>query len=169
MLITIKLILCTTLIVIACSDFRSRTIPVYALLMAIVSGTLILFIENDFITAVTNILVNTCIIFIQLMLITLYFCTKYRRFINIFNYFLGIGDLLFFLVLALCFSPANLILFMLFSELVIIIFYFPLRKTALIPLAGLMAIILFVLFISDIITQQFRFYSDSSLIDIVKI
>lgn len=168
-MIAIKLIFCATLVVIAYSDFRSRTIPLYTLIFALISGIVILFTENEHGKAIRNIVVNISMITIQLALVTVYFSARNKRFINIFNELLGIGDVLFFLVLALCFSPANMIFFMLISELLICIFYFPSRKRSLIPLAGIMSAILLVLFISDFITQQLQFYSDSGLFDILNI
>lgn len=94
-----------------------------------------------------NIALNLGFIVFQLAVLTLYFSIKNREFINIINIYLGIGDVLFFVVLASVFSFVNYIFFLVTSFVLVMtgfmIFKNIKRNTnPEIPLAGAMSLIL---------------------------
>ncbi|MFL5763629.1 MAG: hypothetical protein ACJ77K_06775 [Bacteroidia bacterium] len=98
-------------------------------------------------------LFNLGFVAVQLGLMWLYFILKNRRWINIVDTFIGLGDLLFFIVLCTAFSPVNFIFFFI-SALICSLFSaflydrFVKRMQREVPLAGIMASVLIVTLIS---------------------
>ncbi len=129
----------------AYQDFKQREIswiliPLLIILHAIISIRSI-SLEN----AVLYFLINSGFILLQLLFLTVYFSVKNRAFTNIINTYLGIGDIWFFVVLALAFSPVNFILFYLgslFLTMIGFLVWKGLSKSSEkeIPLAGVMAV-----------------------------
>jgi cellulose synthase/poly-beta-1,6-N-acetylglucosamine synthase-like glycosyltransferase len=90
---------------------------------------------------------------------------KERKVINILKTYLGLGDVLFFLVLTLAFSPINFVVFYLGSMLLTTIIYagiilFNKNKKTLIPLAGAMSLLLIVTLLVEQTTTSFQFFQD---------
>lgn len=162
----ITLIFCVFLILIAYYDFRYRTLPVYLLLIAIAFGILFSITRNDLSSAIQYSGVNTLLLTLQLSLTSLYFTVRNRRLTNIFKSWLGIGDLVFFLVLIFCFSPLNFILFIILSGFVTILFYTGRKSGILIPLAGSQSMILCAILLSTLISGIIQPYNDMFLVDI---
>ena len=97
----------------------------------------------------TYFLFNSGFVAFQLLMMMGYFTLKNRKWTNIINTYIGIGDILFFLILSLAFSPVNFIIFFLGSLLLTIGGYsiykiFKSNVNTEIPLAGTMAIILMI-------------------------
>lgn len=140
-------------------DFRYRAINwIWIAILTL----LILFIQPlNWSYIATNIFFVT----LKIILLSIYFSLKHKRQINIFRYYLGIGDLVFFLPLCLLFSPINLIAFFIFS-LLLSLSGFTLfnsiskNKSETVPLAGCMAISL-CLVLSISIFFEFNLYDDS--------
>lgn len=92
-----------------------------------------------------NLGINTMLLVFQFLLLTVYFSLRTRALTNIINRFIGIGDLLFFVFLSVSFSPFNLILFFIFSLVLILTVYAVAMRSKLkqykIPLLGNMSII----------------------------
>jgi hypothetical protein len=162
----ITLLFCVVLTMIAYYDFKYRALPVYLLVMAIVFGILVSISRNGLSFVLFNTGVNALLISLQLSLTTLYFSVRNRKFINIFDSYLGIGDLIFFLVIILCFSPVNFILFIIISGFFTILFYAGRKNGTLIPLAGNQAVMLCTIFLSGLISGIIQPYNDLFLIDI---
>lgn len=92
-----------------------------------------------------NLSLNTAFITVNLLLVSLYFSIKHKRFVNIFRDYFGLGDLLFFICLAASFSFINYIIFLVSAFVCItIISIFVIGtlkgKKQTIPLAGAVAI-----------------------------
>jgi hypothetical protein len=85
--------------------------------------------------------------------LTLYFLLKHRRIVNITDQYLGMGDILFFLILALYLSVLNFLLFFVGSLLFAGIYQALIIKyrnnNRHIPLAGLQALLLIPFLVSD--------------------
>ncbi len=99
---------------------------------------------------VEAVLVNLFFISIQLIGISLYFSLKKRRFINIIDRYLGIGDIVFFIPLIFLFSPINFLIFFITSIFLTLIVFLVLQSNnliqqATIPLAGCLSLFLLVL------------------------
>lgn len=130
-------------------DFKYRAI--HWVWVALFAGIIIIVYPIDW----EQSFLNALFMGLQLFLLNIYFSIKNRRWINLFENYLGIGDLVFFLPLCLLFSPVNFILFFIASLSLTLLGYlvyqisFPDNKVQTIPLAGAMAIVLiFVLLVS---------------------
>ena len=142
----------TSLSLLVYEDFRYRKISVLFIVTLLFS--ILLFNINSNIspiTILTNTAINTAIISLNLAIITLYFSVKKGRLVNITRQQLGWGDIIFFIVTGFLFSPLNFLVFFLsslfFSLLLIItLFNKPAFKVS-IPLVGLQALALIILFI----------------------
>jgi len=97
--------------------------------------------------------------------LTIYISIKNKKFINVINSSLGLGDVLFFVVVCVAFSAINFILFYVMSllfTLVGFIAYNTLVKKSVkeIPLAGAMAMVMITLIVLNQWMPQFNFYND---------
>ncbi len=126
-------------------DFKFRAIswPLLLLLM------LLLLLTKGF-QPETGI--NLLFVAAQLVFLTLYISLKNKRFTNIIDTYLGLGDILFLVVICAAFSTYEFIIFytagLLFSLLAFMIYRLVNRKaSAEIPLAGLMSIAMIALLI----------------------
>jgi len=86
-------------------DFKFRAIHWYWLVLILMIG----FWHFDF--HLEQSLINLSLLLIQFLVLTCYFSFKEKKWINITDKYLGLGDLLFFIPLALFFSPVNFLLF----------------------------------------------------------
>jgi hypothetical protein len=162
----VTIILCVVLILIAYYDFRYRALPIYLLLIAVICAIVYSITRNNLNSSLEYSVINTMFLTFQLCLTSLYFSARSRKFTNIFNHWLGVGDLIFFLVLIFCFSPLNFILFNIISGFVTILFYAGRKKRVLIPLAGSQSIILCVILLATLIPGIIQPYNDLFLADI---
>lgn len=110
-------------------------------------------------------LYNVGFIAIQLLVLTAYMSVKNKKLTNIVNSYLGLGDVLFFIVICVAFSPVNFIFFYVLSLLFTLggfIAYNILIKKAKkeIPLAGAMAMVMTTLILVNQWMPQFNFYND---------
>lgn len=91
-------------------------------------------------------LLNTAFVLIQLLGIWGYFSLKAKKPINFVNSHLGLGDILFFGVLILWFTPINFILFFTGSLVITLISLLLFKRNSLtvykVPLAGIHALLL---------------------------
>jgi hypothetical protein len=134
----------------------------------------IVFIVYSIITAgLTDMLYNSffnlSFLFIQLLLISLYFSIKEKRIVIITRNYLGLGDILFLLCLAFFFSPLNFIAFYFGSLFIIVIgvlLYTLLKRSykPQLPLAGLQSVILMgLIIVNSIIGGALKFQEDTQL------
>ncbi|MFI5219073.1 MAG: prepilin peptidase [Bacteroidia bacterium] len=97
--------------VIIYQDFKYRQIA-WVLLAALF---VLFFVKSSFnknpAEVFINILFSMAFIAIQLMLLTFYFSLRQKKIFNIVNTYLGLGDILFLIVLTALFAPVNYILF----------------------------------------------------------
>lgn len=110
-------------------------------------------------------LFNIGFITVQLLVLTVYMSIKNKKLTNIVNSYLGIGDVLFFIVICVAFSSINFIFFYVVSLIFTlggVIGYNILVKNAKkeIPLAGAMAIVMIALILINQWMPQFDFYND---------
>ncbi|MGQ0827052.1 MAG: hypothetical protein ACT4ON_01530 [Bacteroidota bacterium] len=163
-IINILLILCLTIIVV--QDFKQREIS-WMLIPLTLAGFTYKAMNGDIL--LKNVLLNIAFIVIQLLMLTIYMSIKNKKPVNIINTYLGLGDILFFLVICVAFSPINFIAFYLSSMIttligVIIYNRFSNKQTKDIPLAGAMATGTIVL----MVFPGLNFYNDVFLLEIVR-
>lgn len=154
------------LILIIYYDFKYRTLPLYTLVIAVIFGILVSIYRNGLSVTLYYAGVNTLLISFQLGITTLYFSARRRKLINIFNSYLGIGDVIFFLVVIFSFSPLNFIIFIIFSELLTLVFYALPKNRKLIPLAGCLSVVLCIILFFSAVFEIVQPYNDFFLADI---
>lgn len=173
MFILINSCLIIFLMLISFQDFKQREISWILIplifLALIFKATQSITIDN----LITNTLLNLTFITIQLLLLTIYMSIKNKKMVNILQQHIGLGDLLFFVVLCLAFSPVNFIVFYILSLIatlagcIIYVTMFSKKEMKEIPLAGGMAsVLVFVLLLNKIVTHL-NFYDDSNLLNII--
>ena len=113
-------------------------------------------------------LFNLTFIFLQLLVLTLYISIKQKKIVNIINSYLGLGDILFFAVITIAFSPINFILFYLAGLIFTLISYriyiaIHTAGSKEIPLAGTMSAAMILIILTDCWAPGNHFYDDTLL------
>lgn len=168
MLLAAKLAVMICLCVVAFQDFRHRAVS-WLLIPVLFFGFVFIAIQitvwEDY---WKELVFNSCFVLVQLVLLTMYMSVKNKKLVNIVNSFLGIGDILFFIVLAAAFSPFNFVTFYLVSTILTLlgygIFVFVKKVKTEIPLAGAMASMLLVLMILNFCMPNMNLHSDNFII-----
>lgn len=97
-------------------------------------------------------LFNTGFFFITLGILTLYMSLKFKKFLNPFQHYFGLGDLLFYVAVTPLFLLKNYILYFILSLIFAILMQFVLKKIIrekTVPLAGFAALFLFIILLKD--------------------
>jgi hypothetical protein len=169
---TISLLTMAALVILAIEDFRQRMIswywiPVLLLLFGLNAVQTIPAHELMF-----DFTINAMFITMQLLMLTLYFSIKEKRFVNIIDTWLGIGDVLLLYVIGIAFSPVNFLLFYTGSVAATIIGYAIYKKamqgrSSTIPLAGAVALALVLCLCCQEFFWQVSFYDDSPALRLI--
>jgi hypothetical protein len=166
-----KIFIAFFLLLIAYQDFKQREISWYSIPALIGSFLYTSTLIKPFNDIWIGLLFNVGFILLQLLLLTGYLSVKNKKLVNIVNSYLGIGDILFFTVLAVAFSPVNFIVFYIVSCLLTIVgygIYSTLRKKRKdIPLAGAMACIVLLLMGLNFLIPNWNFQNDEFLANIL--
>jgi hypothetical protein len=162
----ITLLFCVILSLITYHDFKYRELPLYILVIAFFLGILTSISQNGLNLTLYFAYVNIILISFQLGLTILFFSALEKKFVNIFKSHLGIGDVIFFLVVIFCFSPVNFIIFIILSGLATLLLYIPCKTMVLIPLAGSLSMFLCVILLFKVAFGIVQPYNDLFLMDI---
>ncbi len=162
-------ILIAILLILVYQDFKSRAISWFLipiLLMVIIINAL-MTINIEELTIFSGI--NLILVLVNFLGVTLIISLKEKKIKNIINSYLGLGDVLFFLVLTTLFSPINFIVFFIGSIFLVTLIYggvmlFSKQKNTLIPLAGAMSLVLIVVLLVQQFTTSFNLYQDLFII-----
>jgi Flp pilus assembly protein protease CpaA len=163
-----------SLIFLVIQDFRQRLVFAWLIVLIMLLVGYKMFDRVGIREAAVFFLMNTALIAIQLAGIVTYFSLRNKKFTNIINTYIGAGDLFFFAVIAVAFSPLNMLAFYgssLFLTLVTFIIYRNIKKNTRpeMPLAGGMALMLSVLLIIQIINPSLDLYNDQLLMNFIGI
>ncbi len=162
--IILLIILISLLAVVVFQDFKHRAISWFLIPLLFMGfiGYAILTIEVG--ALITYIGINLYIVFSTLLGATLVISIKNKKITNIINTYLGLGDILFFVVLATVFSPINFVLFFIGSMAIACIVYGGIalfkKKEILTPLAGAMSVLLIIVMVVGQFVPSFEFYQD---------
>lgn len=102
---------------------------------------------------------------LQLAILWIYFSIKHKKPIDLTKKHLGLGDVLFLIIITIYFSPVNYILFYIVS-LILVLFYAVVAqsvkwiKDKSIPLAGLQAILLAIVIVITHLFPQLNVFED---------
>jgi len=134
---------------IAKEDFQQRSIHIGWLGALGILGIVYGWVYQQPAMNLMTIGINIGFIGLQLLLISLYFSIKAKRWVNIADSLLGWGDIVFFFLLCLLLPTLHLIWFYTLSLVMVLLFFLIIKKIYLpelvtIPLAGGMSICLMV-------------------------
>ena len=169
----IEFILMGILFFISYQDFKNREVSLIffpvALVLVLWLGLQTLSVKEIAI----NFLINTALIVQELFLVWLYFFLKERQVKKFVNQKIGLGDLLFIPVLAGGFSIGQFNVFIVFSLIIILlfwVFYRMLFRTGskIIPLAGGWAILYVLTLLIDRAFDLFSRYNDEIFMNIIR-
>lgn len=168
MLLVLNICLMICLFFIVFQDFRQREISWFFIPLLLAGFIYTAMYKENAGIAFKYILFNLSFIIIQLVLLTIYMSVKNKKLVNIVNTYIGIGDILFFAVIAAAFSPFNFIVFYLISTILTLLGFalFNLLKGSSreIPLAGAMAGAMMILMIMNFCVPELNFYNDDFFI-----
>lgn len=157
------------LFIVAFQDFKYRALTwpllIFLLIVFVFKALLIVSLSD----LVRHSAYNFVFVFAQQILLFSYMCMKNKKFVNIINSYLGLGDILFFVVLCSSFSTVNFIVFYLFAlifSLLFVLIYNKIKEQKIIeiPLAGLMAIGMMIVIILSYVVHEINFYDDEWLV-----
>ncbi len=154
--------------IIVYQDYKFRGISWLLFPIGFVLFSVQFLYQRELLTQLKLFLLNLAILFFVFILLLIYFSIKNRKLTNIVDSYIGIGDLLFFILLAQCFSVVNFVLFINAALLLVIFTYVvigPLFRpdTKKIPLAGLFALFYLIFYISNIFWLKLNPYSDINI------
>lgn len=142
------MLLCLVLVFI--QDIKYRKIHVILpIVIFIVSFFLIPLKKYDLLEIL---LFNTGFFFITLGILTLYMSLKSKKFLNPFEHYFGLGDLLFYVAVTPLFLLKNYILYFILSLVFAILLQFGFKKIIreeTVPLAGFASLFLFIILLKD--------------------
>lgn len=168
----LSILILLLLSVIAYQDFCYRAISWITIPLLFSAFSINSIFATDFNNFLQSFLFNLGFIFFQLIAVTAWFSLKNQAVINITQKYIGWGDILFFVVAAAVFSPVNFILFYLLSIISTLIYAIGLRLVkkssaienlpsgSQVPLAGAMALLLFVVYTLDNFSHIIDLQSD---------
>lgn len=144
----IILLLCLAIVFI--QDWKFRKIHVVLPLVIFAISFFMIAIEKYDLLEI--VLFNTGFFLTTLSILTIYMSVKSKKFLNPFQHYFGLGDLLFYVAITPLFLLKNYILFFILSLLFAIIMQFGLKKfikKETVPLAGFSALFLFIVILKD--------------------
>jgi hypothetical protein len=106
---------------------------------------------------------NTTFFLFTITVLTIYMSIKNKQFLNPFQNYFGLGDLLFYIAITPLFLLQKYVLFFILSMIFAIIMQLSLKKIIkqqTVPLAGFSALLLFIIFVKD----SFLFFQKITLI-----
>lgn len=159
MLILIKFLLIIALIAISYQDFKERQVYLGLLVLTGISMGFLYFSNSDPTVYFWNIVLNiTVVLFIYTLL---FFYSLWKLKLTI-SHTLGLGDLLFFIVLAIGFSTGTFLVLFTFSLIFSLVFFLSIRsklKIKTVPLAGLQALFIGLVYTTNWMFQLTNLYA----------
>lgn len=162
MVVFLNIAILLFLLVIMYEDFKNRTIHTFLPFLLFICLVAKYYTSANLGNHIQTIGINIVFLIIQILLAMLFFTIKEKKMVNIFESYLGVGDILFLLSLSPAFSTINFIIFYTISLAIIAILYLVAATTKWvnrnhqIPLAGLQAILFIVVLCTEFYSKQFR-------------
>ena len=158
---------------IAYQDFRQKEVSWYLFPLAFTVLVAKALLQIEVYEWIRYFGFNLLFITIQIFILFLFFATKNKKFVNIINLYIGIGDLLFFLLICAAFSPLLFGLYFVGSLILLTIIYGIIKiskdkkQKEIIPLAGGLSVSYILIFISGFIYTGFNAYNDLLIGDLL--
>lgn len=148
--ITFFIVLLICLLILFFQDWKYRSIHIVFPILIFLSSYFIIQRENKLSHQIM--LLNMCFFILILSILTMYMSLKNKHFLNPFQNYFGLGDLLFYIAITPLFNLRNYILFFILSMFFAICLQFALEKKMkqnTVPLAGFSALFLFIVLTMD--------------------
>ncbi|MDA9316478.1 hypothetical protein N9Q58_01025 [Polaribacter sp.] len=153
-------VLFTLVLVILCfQDFKERKVSLSLLVLAILLGGSIHFQQQNRAVFLVAIAINVLIVFILFLIIGVYAKIKMKQ--PVFNV-IGLGDLFFFMVLAVSFPTLSFLVLFVFSLIFSWSIFMLIKqhlKEETVPLAGLQSLFLMLVLMTNWITNSFDLFA----------
>ena len=146
MLVLLKIICICCLLTIIAQDFRERKVYLFLLIGLAIVMALFYYLKSDTQLYLSNISMNLTVLLVLMGILFLYSKFKLKQALNT---TLGLGDILFFIIIAISFPIATfLVLFScsLIFTLLLFLLLKPSIKDKNVPLAGLQALFFLLIF-----------------------
>jgi len=140
-------------------DFKERKVTLILLVLAILLGGVIHVQQQDIEVFLAVIFFNLLIVFTLFLIISMYAKIKMKQ--PIFNVF-GLGDLLFFMALAVSFPTLSFLVIFVFSLIFSWSIFMLIKqhlKEKTVPLAGLQSLFLLLVLIINMVTNRFDLFA----------
>lgn len=140
-------------------DFKERKVSLLLLLSAIFLGGTTHLLQQNTQVFLLALLINLLIVFILFFILSSYAKSKMKQ--PIFKVF-GLGDLLFFILLAVSFPPFSFLVIFIFSLIFSWSIFMLIKqdlKEKTVPLAGLQSLFLVLVLILNMITNRFDLFA----------
>ncbi len=165
MTVVLLIILVSLLTVVVVQDFKSREISWFLIPLLFIGFIAYAILNIGISELLTYFGINLYIVFSSLLGATIIISIRNRKLTNIINTHLGLGDVLFFVVLTTVFSPINFILFYIGSIFIASLIYggialFSKQHQLLTPLAGAMSVLLIITIVLDQFISTIQCYQD---------
>lgn len=138
-----------SLLLVFFQDWKYRRIHV---LLPVIIFLFSFYLTHLKLIPIKNILFNTAFFIITLGVLVIYMSIKNKQFLNPFEHYFGLGDLLFYLAVTPLFILPNFILFFILSMLFALLLQFVFKKYIhenTVPLAGFSSLFLFIILVKD--------------------
>src|ERR1035437_4073210 len=103
--VLLYLLIFATLAIVCYQDFKAREVWIWLFVFFFIESILFSFQNIAFKSLLLYSAINLCIITFQCIVLTGFFSLKNKRFTNIINSYIGIGDIIFFCIVSFWFSP----------------------------------------------------------------
>lgn len=143
-------------------DFKYRAVSWW---LFVLLAAMVFFVEYQQFSFI-DFSMNAGFVLIQLLVLTIYFSIKEKKKVNLLTRHLGLGDILFWIILCLLFSPANFTLFFMVSMMFVMIVVGIWKMAKLnpvmitVPLAGIQAAVLLALLFIQLLSNEIQFRDD---------
>lgn len=153
---------------IAYQDFRYRAVSVIVLALLFITYMVSGLQQLTLRELMMNTGVNVLIVVIELSVLVLFYFFKEGRLSSLTCNKLGWGDIVFFFILCVLFSPLNFILFYVLSLILVLAgtgLYRAIGRVSspTVPLAGGMAVVLLLVQLMNTVFLRYNFYSDHQI------
>lgn len=140
-------------------DMKEQKVSLWMLLLGLFSGGFLHFLHQDSLVFLSTILIN--LLFVSIIFSVLLLYSKFKLQKNIFAVF-GLGDLLFFTILAVSLPILSFLMVFVFSTIFSLILFLILKKhftTNTVPLAGLQSLFLAIVLIINTFIDSVNIYA----------
>lgn len=172
-MLLIKIATVIVLLLIFLQDWKGRAVywflfPLLAALLVFIRFPSAIFLPE----LEQSVLINIGFILLQLVILTVYFSVKNKKWINITTGLLGIGDVLFLLSIAFYLSVLNFLFFYIISLIAVLFIWLiwqrvSTQKDKYIPLAGLQSLVVILFLAGDWWLRSFDLTKDTWLLNLI--